>query len=136
MNDKVNHPGHYTAGGIECIDALKAAVTGLEGIEAVCTANAIKYLWRWRRKNGVEDLRKAIWYIEKLIREVQNPNVVFSDEGLGYDEDRGCDGCAHYADGDEYQHPCVACKMTVSPDTPEYKKRPYYYKPTEGDHES
>lgn len=56
MNDMVNHPTHYTAGGIECIDGLKAATVGLEGIEAVCTANAIKYLWRWKFKNGKEDL--------------------------------------------------------------------------------
>jgi len=57
--DMVNHPTHYTAGGIECIDALAAATAGLEGIEAVCTANAIKYLWRWKLKNGSEDLKKA-----------------------------------------------------------------------------
>lgn len=63
----VNHPPHYTAGKVECIDALEAATTGLNGIEAVCTANAIKYLWRWKHKNGVEDLRKAQWYISKLI---------------------------------------------------------------------
>lgn len=68
-HDAVNHPSHYTAGGIECIDALKAATVGLTGIEAVCTANAIKYLWRQSRKNGVEDLKKAIWYIERLIKE-------------------------------------------------------------------
>ena len=66
-NDNVNHPAHYTAGGIECIEALKAATTGLEGIEAVCTANAIKYLWRWKYKNGIEDLKKAKWYINYLI---------------------------------------------------------------------
>lgn len=68
LNDTVNHPPHYTQGGLECIEAIKAAVTGLEGIEAVCTGNAIKYLWRWKQKNGVEDLKKAIWYIERLIR--------------------------------------------------------------------
>lgn len=70
MNERVNHPEHYTAGGIECIDALEAATAGLEGIEAVCTANAIKYLWRWKRKNGVEDLQKAVWYIERLIKKL------------------------------------------------------------------
>lgn len=68
-NDTVNHPPHYTQGGIECIEAIKAATVGLEGIEAVCTGNAIKYLWRWKQKNGAEDLRKAIWYIERLIKE-------------------------------------------------------------------
>lgn len=68
-NDKVNHPAHYTAGKIECIDALEAATTGLQGIEAVCTANAIKYLWRWKHKNGVTDLHKAQWYIDRLIKQ-------------------------------------------------------------------
>lgn len=65
-NDMVNHPAHYTAGGIECIEALAAATEGLTGIEAVCTANAIKYLWRWKLKNGIQDLEKAQWYINYL----------------------------------------------------------------------
>lgn len=65
--DPVDHPAHYTNGKVECIDALEAATTGLEGIEAVCTANAIKYLWRWKNKNGIEDLMKARWYINRLI---------------------------------------------------------------------
>lgn len=72
--DMVNYPPHYIAGGIECIDGLKAATQGLEGIEAVCTANAIKYLWRWKYKNGVEDLKKAIWYINHLIAELDQSN--------------------------------------------------------------
>lgn len=67
MSDNVNHPSHYTQGGVECIEALKAATTNLTGIEAVCTANAIKYLWRWKEKNGIEDLNKAKWYIDYLI---------------------------------------------------------------------
>lgn len=71
-HDAVNHPSHYTAGGIECIEALKAATTRLTGIEAVCTANAIKYLWRWKDKNGTEDIRKAIWYCERLLKEIEN----------------------------------------------------------------
>lgn len=71
MSDAVNHPAHYTAGGVECIDALAAATTGLSGIEAVCTANAIKYLWRWNRKNGVEDLKKSVWYINHLIAQLE-----------------------------------------------------------------
>lgn len=67
MTEKVNHPPHYTAGKVECIDALEAATIGLQGIEAVCTANAIKYLWRWKYKNGLEDLAKAKWYLNKLV---------------------------------------------------------------------
>lgn len=70
--DMVNHPAHYTQGGVECIDALKAATVGLTGIEAVCTANAIKYLWRWKQKGGIQDLDKAIWYIRRLEEEIGN----------------------------------------------------------------
>lgn len=68
IDDMVNHPSHYTAGKVECIYALESATIGLQGIEAVCTANAIKYLWRWKRKNGVQDLEKAKWYIDWLIK--------------------------------------------------------------------
>lgn len=64
--DKIN-PDHYRQGAIECIDALEAATINLTGIDAVCTANAIKYLWRWKEKNGVEDLKKCVWYVNKLI---------------------------------------------------------------------
>ena len=67
MTDNVNHPSHYCQGKVECIDALEAATTGLHGIEAVCTANAIKYLWRQSRKNSIEDLKKCIWYVQYLI---------------------------------------------------------------------
>jgi len=70
--DAVNHPSHYTAGKVECIDALEAATVNLTGVEAVCTANAIKYLWRWKQKNGVEDLRKARWYLDRLIAKQEN----------------------------------------------------------------
>lgn len=71
MADKVNHPSHYTQGGIECIDALEAATINLKGIEAVCTANAIKYLWRWKEKGGIEDLEKSKWYIDRLIKKAE-----------------------------------------------------------------
>ena len=73
VKDNVNHPSLYTQGAIECIDAIKEATKGLLGIEAVCTANIIKYVWRWKFKNGVEDLRKARWYLDRLIDEVSNP---------------------------------------------------------------
>jgi len=67
MPDNINHPQHYTKGGIECIDAIEAAVTGLEGSEAVLTGNIIKYIWRWKHKNGIEDLKKAQFYLGRLI---------------------------------------------------------------------
>lgn len=68
--DMVNHPSHYTQGDIECIDAIKAATVGKTGIEAVCVANVIKYLWRYEEKNGPEDVKKARWYLERLISEL------------------------------------------------------------------
>ena len=71
-HDMVNNPRHYTSGGIECIEAIKAAIGGLTGVEAFSTGNAIKYLWRWKLKNGVEDLEKAKRYIDYLIAEQSN----------------------------------------------------------------
>lgn len=71
MTDNVNHPDHYTQGGVECIDAIAAATTGKTGIEAVCVANVIKYLWRYELKNGLEDVKKARWYLDRLINELE-----------------------------------------------------------------
>lgn len=68
--DPVNRPAHYTSGGIECIDAMQAAF-GVEAVKDFCLCNAFKYLWRHRNKNGVEDLKKARWYLNRLIREME-----------------------------------------------------------------
>ena len=68
--DPVNHPAHYTSGSIECIDAMQAAF-GVEAVKDFCLCNAFKYLWRHRNKNGVEDLKKARWYLNRLIEEVE-----------------------------------------------------------------
>ena len=65
--DMVNSPPHYNQAGIECIDAIRAA-TG-DGYEYYLQGNIIKYLWRYRYKNGVQDLEKAQWYLQKLIEE-------------------------------------------------------------------
>ena len=70
--DMVNHPSHYTQGGIECIDCIKSAIVGKVGIEAFCVGNAIKYLFRYEEKNGIEDVKKARWYIDRLIKELEN----------------------------------------------------------------
>ena len=69
--DNVNHPTHYTQGKIECIEAIAEATKQLHGIEAVATANVIKYVWRWKSKNGIEDLQKAQWYLNHLIKQIQ-----------------------------------------------------------------
>ena len=70
-DDKVNHPTHYTQGKVECIDAIESATTNLVGIVAVCVANIIKYVWRYALKNGVEDLDKADFYLQKLRKQVR-----------------------------------------------------------------
>ena len=67
--DMVNSPPHYNKAGVECIDAIQAA-TG-EGYEFYLQGNILKYLWRYRYKNGTEDLKKAQWYLAKLIEEVE-----------------------------------------------------------------
>jgi hypothetical protein len=66
--DMVNHPPHYNKAGIETIDAIQA-MTG-DGFEFYLQGNIMKYLWRYRYKNGVEDLKKAEWYLSKLIEAV------------------------------------------------------------------
>ena len=71
-NDKVNHPSHYTNGGIECIKAIEAAL-GKDGFEAYCKGNAIKYLWREAFKNGTEDIEKAKMYLDFLIESRTRP---------------------------------------------------------------
>ena len=67
MKNNVEHPAHYTNGKYECINVIEDVTKDLVGLEAVCTANVIKYMWRWKLKNGVEDLKKARWYLNKLI---------------------------------------------------------------------
>lgn len=66
--DMVNSPPHYNKSGIECINAIQAA-TG-DGYEYYLQGNILKYLWRYRYKNGVEDLKKAQWYLNELVEEV------------------------------------------------------------------
>ena len=63
-DDPIN-PSHYKQGGIECIDAIQAALTP-EEFRGYCKGNAIKYTWRERHKKGVEDVKKAQWYLNRL----------------------------------------------------------------------
>ena len=74
--DMVNNPPHYNKYGVECIEAIQSA-TG-EGYEYYLQGNIIKYLWRYRYKNGVQDLEKAQWYLSRLI-EIKNQQD--KDEG-------------------------------------------------------
>lgn len=66
QHDAVNHPSHYTSGGIECIDAMEAAY-GTEAVMHFCQCNAFKYQWRFDKKNGAEDIQKAQWYQNKYL---------------------------------------------------------------------
>ena len=66
-NDPVKHPNHYCYGKFECVEVIKELTAGASGPEGFLLGNVIKYLWRYRRKNGAEDLKKARRYIEMLI---------------------------------------------------------------------
>lgn len=70
--DMVNKPPHYqTKSGLETIDVIEAFTDGLNGIEATDTGNVIKYICRWKKKNGLQDLQKAQWYLNHLIKHVE-----------------------------------------------------------------
>lgn len=66
--DPVNHPPHYTASSIECIDAIEAALTP-EEFRGYCKGNAIKYIWREKHKGQNESVAKAEWYVKRLLKE-------------------------------------------------------------------
>ena len=71
--DVVDKPEHYNTNlpeGVEVIDIIAAQTAGLFGIRAVCQANVIKYVLRWQKKNGVQDLEKARFYLDRLIGEL------------------------------------------------------------------
>ena len=68
----VSHPAHYQSNtGLEVIDVIEAFTFYLKGIEAVDTANVIKYICRWKAKNGLQDLQKAKWYLTHLIEHIE-----------------------------------------------------------------
>lgn len=70
--DMVNHPAHYKSEtGLETIDVIEAFTFDLKGIEATDTGNILKYMCRWKNKNGLQDLKKAQWYLNHLINHVE-----------------------------------------------------------------
>lgn len=66
--DVVNHPPHYTQGGVEAIDAIESALTP-EEFRGYCKGNALKYIWREKHKGQDESLKKAIWYLNRALGE-------------------------------------------------------------------
>lgn len=100
--DNVNNPAHYTAGGIECIDAIQAALTP-EEYRGYLKGNVMKYMWREKHKGGEESLRKAEWYLKRLIA-----------LGLALGALAGCgsDYCSPFDKPDETVMP-VACAAST-----------------------
>lgn len=72
--DNVNHPSHYAEGKYECIDVMQD-VFGNEATDNFCLCNAFKYIWRAHKKNGLEDVKKAVWYLNKYIEEAEKDGV-------------------------------------------------------------
>lgn len=71
----VDHPVHYTHGDIECLDAIKASLSSQDNpYQAFLTGQVLKYMWRWPMKNGLEDCRKAKFYLDRLIAELEAKN--------------------------------------------------------------
>ena len=68
--DLVNDPPHYTVGAIECIDAIASSMTPQQ-YRGYLKGNVIKYIWRYENKNGAEDLKKAQWYLNRLIEAIE-----------------------------------------------------------------
>ena len=83
---RVAHPAHYqTSNGLETIDVMEAFTEDMVGYEAVCTSNVLKYICRWKKKNGLEDLKKAEWYLKRLIEHIESSEaVVYSADGKEY----------------------------------------------------
>lgn len=71
--EQVNHPDHYqTETGLEVIDIIEAVTFDLKGVEAFNIGNVIKYICRYKKKNGLEDLKKAANYLDMTIKHIEN----------------------------------------------------------------
>lgn len=66
LSDNVDHPSHYETGKYECIEVM-LETQGKEAVKDFCICNAFKYLYRHRNKNGIEDIAKASWYLQKYL---------------------------------------------------------------------
>ena len=75
MPDMVNSPPHYNNGDIECIDAIKESMTP-EAFKGYLKGNIQKYIWRYENKKGGEDLKKAQWYLNKLIKTLEKTKIL------------------------------------------------------------
>lgn len=116
-NDKmVSHPDHYKSGKYEVIDIIDEFTKDLSGTEAVCTANAIKYILRWKKKNGIQDVKKAIWYLTHLVEHLEDVDMAKATEkewGIQPDEydgpDEHCRTCKFRFETPENDEICKNC---------------------------
>lgn len=117
-DDPVNHPSHYTQGGIECIDAIQASMTP-EEFRGFLKGQVLKYTWRGNYKgNPTQDAKKAAWYNNRLIQ------VLEHDEGEATSQ--GTVGPAELARHGEKPR-CVACLQEIGDETPPRSGRGQYH---------
>ena len=93
--DNVNHPSHYKSKtGLEVIDVIRAFTEDMNGLEGYYTGNVLKYMCRWKKKNGLEDLKKARVYLNWLIDEMEKKQDIFERKlyvgGVNYPTPRPC----------------------------------------------
>ena len=80
--DPAVNPGHYkNKNGLEVIDCIEAFTEDLSGVEAVCVGNVIKYICRYKKKNGITDCKKAAWYLAKLIQHLEEKENEYAQTG-------------------------------------------------------
>lgn len=87
MSDNVNHPSHYETGKFECIDVM-VETQGVQATKDFCLCNALKYIYRHRRKNGLEDIQKAIWYLNKAVELDEQIKELIDCRTIGESEPR------------------------------------------------
>jgi hypothetical protein len=116
----VSHPDHYKSGKYEVIDIIDEFTKDLTGTEAVCTANAIKYILRWKKKNGIQDVKKAIWYLTHLVEYLESQAIHEETEPQvekPTKKKNHCGTCAHQWSVTEcpraYPHSTISCENTA-----------------------
>ena len=130
----VSHPSHYKFGNFEVIDVVDAVTEELSGYECNYTAQALQYLMRWHRKNGDQDLEKAIWFIQRILdkhkeadreTDVKNDETLYSlhqeGEPQGWDTCKTCGDCKHFDSeiGGAFNLGfCTKCKSSCTPSSP------------------
>lgn len=101
MHDPVNQPQHYCQGGIETIEAIEASMSE-EAFRGFLKGNVLKYVWRYEHKNGAEDLRKAQWYLTRLVEDIEASDSLDKLCGNVYESVKAMEGEQAGFDPDAY----------------------------------